>query len=103
MIGRRITLELNRVDALPTLQGSLGDTVHSVHDGAVRREDYREGQVGLVDQSDVLEHRTPRGAFVLSEPDFVEVTDSFQRDELAGKMARQLNQVVYIPGKDALV
>ena len=101
MIGRRIFRELDGGNRRPSRERGLRDAMPAIHHLAVRRQDDRKRQVGLLDQPHVFDERAPRLTLVIAGPGPIELAELVEGNLAPREILRQCNEPIDVPGLQA--
>ena len=81
VIRFRVVGKLNGFNIASVEQGRLADTVHAIHNTAIRRENNRKSQIGGLNQTGVFNNCPTRRRIAAAEPKrLIEFQDRGQRD-----------------------
>src|SRR5689334_6836181 len=72
----------------------------TIHDVSVCREDNGEGEVGLLDQLEVLHDPPPGDGLAVVPPRLIQFSNRRQRDDLSGQTPRELHQSIDVPREE---
>ncbi len=98
MIGRRIFRELDGGDRRPSCERRLRDAMPAIHHLAVRGQDDRKRQVGLLDQPHVFDEFAPRLVLVIAGPGPIELAEFLEGNFAPREILRQRNEAIDVPG-----
>jgi len=86
MVGLWVMLKSDSLNDISAFEEGLPNAVHTIHHRAIGGQDDRTPQIGLLNQLDMGEHRTPCWTFALTEPCLVKFANLKQRHLLPRKI-----------------